>query len=506
VRVRRSLLNFATSVLFLVVTAAVALKTTPMLVGWLGRRRFGGYRVVAEASGWLTLLELGLGGALGPLLARAVSGGDDRALRRTFAAGARAYAAVSLATVALGLAVTPFVHLLAKGLTGPMRDDLRRGWVVGLGSFLALALLPARVVVEARQCGYVVNLLLTAQSLLVTGLSLLLAWQGWGITGQAAAQVAGVWAFSLALAAGTARSDPGLLRAAVTERVDPETRRALRGLSAPTLLLNVSGRVSVLSDNLVIGGILDTERVTALFATQRLVTLGQTVLQGVGGASWAALAELHARGERETFNRRLVEMTRIVAVLAAVGFVPVVVFNRAFVRLWMGADFPYGGDLVAAVAAVNAVLLAETSLWVWCFSATGKVRAVVPQAAVAAAVNLAASVALTYRLGIVGPLLGSAVAFVSVGLWVLPLRLRRTFGTPVGPLLRAAAVPSAAAAAAAAALRWLTQDLQPAGPAGLAAAMGLTALAMLALSAALLLTPDDRALWRQRLGAIAGRS
>lgn len=499
------MLNFGTSLLFMAVTTAVALKSTPLLVHWLGDQRFGGFRVVYDGYGYLTLLELGLGGALGPLIAAALQADDDRALRRTMAAGVRAFVAVALAMIAVGLALTPAVHLLARGLTAEMRADLRRAWVVGLAAFLSLTVMPAWKAVEARQSGYLVNLLLTAQSLLTTGLSLFLAWAGWGITGQAVAHVAGVWAFGLTMAAAAVRADPGLIRAVVTGSTDPETRRALRSLSVPTLMLNVSGRVSVLTDNLVIGGILDTARVTSLFTTQRLVALGQTVLQGVGNASWAALAELHARGERETFNRRLVEMTRMVAVLAAVGFVPVVAFNREFVRLWMGPGFAYGGDLVVAVAAVNAVLLAEQGLWAWCFSATGKVREVVAPAAAAAVLNLAVSVTLTYRLGIVGPLLGTTVAFVAVGLWVLPWRLRRTFGTPVGPLLRAVAVPSAAGATAAAGLRWAARGHGPTTWVGLAAAMGLSALAMLGVALALLLTREDRALWRLRIAPMLRR-
>ena len=503
-RVRRSMLNFGTSVLLMAVTTAVALKSTPMLVHWLGEKRFGGYRVVFDGYGYLTLLELGLGGALGPLLARALQGEDEGALRRTVAAGARAYVGVSLLTVVVGLMLTPFVHRLAAGLTPAMVADLRRGWVIGLASFLSLALVPARTLVEARQSGYVINLMLTAQSLITTGLALVLARADWGITGQAVAQVVGVWAFGLTLTALASRAHPGLVRAAVVERTDAEARTALRNLSAPTLLFNVAGRISVLTDNFVVGGILGVKDVTSLFNTQRLVVLGQTVLQSVGNASWAALAELNARGERETFNRRLVEMTRLVAVLAAVGFVPVVAFNRAFLRLWL-PEMTYGGDLVAVVAAVNAVLLAEQALWAWCFTATGKIRELLPLSLAAAVLNLAASVALTHRLGVVGPLLGSTVAFVSVGLWMLPWRLRATFGTPVGPLLRAVAWPSLAGAVAAAGLWWLVRDRGPTTWLGLVAGMGASALAMLAFSVVALLTPADRELWKQRLAPMLGR-
>lgn len=504
-RVRRSMLNFGTSILLMVVTMGVGLKATPLLIGWLNERRYGGFRVVSEAYGYLTLLELGLGGALGPLLARALGGDDDRALRGTLAAGVRAYTRVALFTVLVGLAVTPLVPLLAGGMAPSELTDLRVGWVIGLASFLSLALVPARSLIESAQAGYVVNLLLIAQSLLITGLSLVLARADWGITGQALARVVGVWAFGLATAAIALRARPGLLRAVLIEPVGPETRGALRTLSVPTLVLNVSGRVSVLTDNLVVGGILGVTRVTSLVNTQLLVTTGQTLLQSVGNATWAALAELHVRGERETFNRRLIEMTRLVAVLAAVGFVPVVAFNRPFVRLWLGPGFRYGGDLVVVVASINGLLLAEQSLWAWCFTATGKVREVIAPALGGAVINLAASVTLTYKIGLAGPLLGTMVAFVMVGLWVLPLRLNRAFGTPIGPLLRAVAMPAALGSVAGAILWRVGLDHPPETWSALVAAMGGSSLAVLALALALLMSGEDRAVWRQRLAGMFGR-
>ena len=498
-RARRSLLNFATSNLFLVVSMAVGLKATPWLVAWLGKERYGGFRVLGDTYGYLTLLELGLGGALAPMLAKAVGDRDEAALRRTVAAGVRAYLRVAAATLALGLVLTPFVPLLVDKLDPALADDLRTAWLVGLGSFLSLAGLPLRTVVEARQLGYVVNLLLTGQSLVITGASLYLAWAGWGITGQAVGQLVGVWAFTLTTALGVFATHPGLFRAVLDTPTAPETRRALRGLSVPALVLNVCGRVSLLTDNLIVGKTLDFARVTSFSNTQRLIQVGQGVLQGVGGATWAALAELHAQGHRETFNRRLVEISRTVAVLGLVGLVPVVAYNRAFVRVWMGPAFEYAGDLVTVAAAVNAVLLAEFAFWIWCLSVTGELRRALAPSVAAAVVNVTASVVLTRTLGLAGPLLGTTLAFVTVNLWAFPLLLRSAFGTPIGPLLLAIARPFLVGALAAAALRWLAWRFPPSGWAGLAAGMGLSALALAALSAAVLLTPEDRAGWIDRL-------
>ena len=76
-RVRRSLLNFGSNALLMAVTMAVALPAAPWLLLWLGVSVSGGVRVLNAAFGWLTLLEFGLGGAIGPLLALAVGRGTS---------------------------------------------------------------------------------------------------------------------------------------------------------------------------------------------------------------------------------------------------------------------------------------------------------------------------------------------------------------------------------------------------------------------------------------------
>src|SRR5205085_9661867 len=128
-------------------------------------------------------------------LARALGRGDERALQQTIAAGVRAYLGVTLLTLAVGLALTPLIPRFASQLSPATIADLRRAWVIGLIGFLPLGLVPFRAIVEARQQGYRVNLLLVGQSLLITAVALVLARSGWGITGQALAGALRTWAF-----------------------------------------------------------------------------------------------------------------------------------------------------------------------------------------------------------------------------------------------------------------------------------------------------------------------
>ena len=499
-RIRRSLLNFATMVLFTVVTMAVALVATPWLETWLGRERFGAFRILFDCLGYLTLLELGLGGALSPLIARALGRGDEPALRKTVAVGTRAYLSVSILTVVVGLALVPVIPRFVADLPPRYLPDLRMAWVVGLSGFLSLSLLPFRTVLDARQLGYRINLLMVAQSLLITGVALVLARGGWGITGQSIAHALGTWFVTLAMAGVALRVHPGLLRSARAESGDRETLRAIWRLSLPTLLFNLSGRVSLMTDNIVVGAMLGAGTVTTLFFTQRLAVLAQSLLQGVGGATWAALAELHAKGEHNTFNSRLIELSGLIALLSVAGLAPIVGFNRSFLGLWRGPSYPYGGDAVIALAALNAFLQSQFSLWAWCFTATGKAPRIVANSVLASVVNLAASLLLTPWLGMAGPLLGTTFAFVAVVGWWLPRALQRDFGTSPTALARAVLPSLAFGLPYAAGLVRLARWHPPRSWFELSALMSLSALAVLALGfASRLRDPEQRALWHVRL-------
>jgi O-antigen/teichoic acid export membrane protein len=504
-RTRNAILNFATLIVFTVTTIAVGLFASPWLEHWLNKDRFGAYRVIVDCQGYLALLELGLGGALAPLLARAFAKGDDQALRHTMAAATQAYLRVSLATVVVGGALTFILPWFARGLSVADLVDLRNAWLLGLLGSLALSLVPFRSIVEARQQGHRINLLLTAQALFITGMSLVLARAGWGITGQALAFVLGTWGLALVLTARVVRGRLDLLRSWAIAP-DPEARRALWSLSAATFLISVSGRLSLMTDNLVVGSMLGASMVTTLFFTQRLAVLAQSLLLGIGSATWAPLAELHARGETEAFNRRLVELSRLVAILSVVGLGPIVAYNRHFITAWMGPSFAYGGEAVIVIAAINAFLFAQVALWGWCFSATGQTRRLVKTCMASALVNVTASVLLARWLGIVGPLLGTTVGFVGVSLWNLPWLLHQVFGTSTHALIKAVAAPLGWGGLATSGLWWLAHHHEPYGRVGLAAEIALAVLAFAALgSGTILAEPAERALWRGRVRTVFAR-
>jgi O-antigen/teichoic acid export membrane protein len=500
-RTRNAVWTYGTSVGFTLASVALALWATPLLLRFLGEERFGAVRAGSDWLGYLSLLEMGLAAALLPLLARASGSGDHPRVRAILGAGARRYAWAAAAMIAAGLGLAwalPFLVPVGDGLA----SELRLGCALALIPFVLLPLsVPLRALLEAQQRGYRVGAILMVQTVVTTALAVGLARSGWGIAGQFAALAAGSLLFHAAVIGDGLRATGGR-PSAFLGAADAAATREIGRLNAPSFVVSLCGRVGLLTDNLVVAGLLGPVAVVPFFLTVRLPLLVQGQLQAIGTAAWAGLADVHARGNPQRFSAGVLQVTRVVAASGAALLAAVVAFNAAFVSLWVGAP-RYAGTAVTALAALNAFGQALLSWWGWCLTATGRVRRLVPALLAQTAVNLGLSLALTPWLGLAGPLLGTLAGHLGLA-WHLPRVLEDEFGVRRRDLARAAAPPLAAAVPWAATLAWLADRWQPAGWPSLAAGAAVGAVAFVGLWWALLLRSTERADLRSRLSDLRG--
>lgn len=525
-RVRYATLNFGTNVLYMAVTMAVSLVSTPLLIGWLGQERYGAVRVLLEYAGYLALLELGLGDAVSPMLAQALSRRDDTGLRQVLAAAARAYVRVTAVTLLVGSllwAVLPAASLVPVQLkpanpawwsqvlgasslpveaVGMLNNaDLDLAWLVVVAGSLLLVLAPYRALVEANQRGYQVNLLLLMQALVTVGLSLAFASRGGGISGQCLANLLGLVPMHVVLLLMALARYPGLVRDLRTA-VPREIRDRIRTLSRASLKLQLSGRVCFMTDSIIVGFFLGSAQVTVLFVTQRLAILVQGLLGSVGTAVWAGLADLHGRSLKDLFARRVIEITKLISLLGVATLGPAAAGNARFVSLWVGAD-QYGGAAITLVSMANAFLLSLMSFWGWCFSGTGQAPLVVRLSVVGASVNLLSSVVLAFGLKhAAGPLLGTTAGFLLGQIRAYPGLLKTHFDVPLGRLARAVLAPLALGLPVSAGLWAVLLAHQPSNLLVLGLEMGTATVLILGLGYRLLLDPSERQEWAGRASAV----
>jgi O-antigen/teichoic acid export membrane protein len=495
--------NYLSGILFTVVTLLVGFVSTPWVLRWLGEEAFGAFRVTSDWLSYLVFLEFGVGGALLPLLARGLARNEENSVRDLLAAGVRAYFAITSVMLLAGLVLTAFIHRVVA--VSPWNiSDLRIGCLIGISSLVWLPLAsPFRALMDARQRAYWVTLMLGVQSLVATAIALFLAWMGFGITGQFLAWVAGTTVFNATIVWAGMRSHPGVLARAFKGDFDRSRARELWKLNTPTYVLNMCGRVSLLTDNIVVAAMLGPVMVVPLVLTQRLLLMAQGQLQGLGNASWAGLAELYSRGETDIFRRRVVELTNLTTIFAIAVLLPITAFNRPFVSLWVGPNH-YGGQWMTLFAMLNAFLLSLISLWGWVFTGTGEVRRIVWPLIWQTIFNFGASVLLTRIVGAVGPLIGTFIGFIAVTAWFIPWQLHKTFGVSARQLVAAVAKPVALGIPYVIALWLFERRYAPSSWFELCGEMLAAALVYLALAWWLVLTDRDRKTWWIRTGLLVG--
>ncbi len=478
-RVRKSTLNYAASIGSTAVSMLAGLIVVPLVLRVLTDEQYGAFRTASDWLGYLALLELGLAGACLPLIARSLSArGDAPDPAATVGAAIRAYTRVAIPMIGIGI-----VLAWAAPTFIPVSPDNTRDLQIGmLIAVIGLTLVPFRPLqsyLVARQESYWLNALFAVQAVVVAIAAVTFARVGLGIRGQLFAGVLGTTIVAATVVVLVGPRIPGLL-AGIRRAVTSNAWTDLWALNTPTLIRQVAAQASFLSDRIIVALMLGPALVVPLFITQRLAQLAQQQLQAVSSATWAGLAELHNQGHDDLFAARVTELTRLVSVLGVAVLGPIVAYNGHFVSRWVGIDH-YAGNVVTVVAALGALLLSITTLWDWCFGGTAKVRVLVPITIVSSVINVALSIALTPRLGIVGPLLGTLIAVSTTSLWYIPLLLQREFGIPSKRLLEAALTPIAIGALFGAGLMWVATNHTPAGWIALGAEMSAAAIAFLTL-------------------------
>lgn len=506
-RTTRSTLNYLTGVGLAVATMAVSVLTKRWLVAWLGLERLGAYRVGFELQGILGILDLGLTGALVAMFARAVNQDGGRDLRSVFAVGLRAYLVVASLMILAGLVMIVFLPSLVSDLDPSLHNDLRLGFLIALLG-IALPVMPFRAIAEASQRGFIVNAALVLQNVLVIGLSLLFAYLArdgrWGITGQYLALFLAMLVTTALLVRSIHKLYPGLISSAL--RFERSGRkgawRELFKLNLATMALRISGQLSTNIDGLVVNWIVGLRSVIPFVYTQQLALLMQQQLQAVGNATWASLAELYFTEQHELFRRRLVELTKLVTVLGIAGFVPILFFNERFVHIWIPPDRVngdvYSGFGVSLLAVLIGLSMAVLSLWGWVFQGTHQVARIVPVALTTTAVNVVVSILGTYRFGVIGPLIGTLTARLTVSCWWYMVLLRRHYHIPLRSWLGSIVRPVAIGGPYAVGVALLADRYRPEGFVTLGVAMAASSLVYLGAAWGLAFDGAERHLWRER--------
>lgn len=411
-----------------VVAVLASLVTVPLTYRYLGAERYGLWMVLISIIGMMSFADLGIGNGLVNAVSEAY-GRDDQKLAREYVTSAFVLmVGIALVLTALGSISYPFLpwmHLF-NVRSVPVAAEGANAFLVLFAWFVVS--IPLGVISRAQaglQQGYFPQVVGALGSVL-TLLALLIVIKSHGGLGWL------VFASTIGAVVGTMingwvlfREHPWLFPSWNAYRSSSSKRIFKLGLMF--FVLQCAVAVSFTSDNIVIAQVLGAAAVAAYAVPQKLFSPVSTVVQMAVGPLWPAYGEAIARGD-VAWVRRVFRASLTLTLAVTVPICTLLAIAGPYIlKLFFGKSLHASISLLIVLAVwgvVNALSMVISML----LNGAGVLKSQAVLAIAAGATNLAFSIILTRRAGVVGVCAGSILSQLLVTFPIDFLIIRRLFG------------------------------------------------------------------------------
>lgn len=431
------------NVIATLILTATGFLLTAYLIHQLGPSAFGAWILVASVLAYSSILDFGVGLTVMRFVAEVAHLPGRAEANRIISTAIAVYTGVGLLLLVAGVALTPRIADLFS-----IAPDERDAFILAFRiSCAALAItFPSAVwtaVLQGLQDFGRLNTWIVCQALAVMAGQIAVVATGHGIVALALVGAAG----SVVLLLGKRHTARGHGIRTSPRLLDTATLRRIVSVSSWVFLLNVSGRLILDTDAVLIGVMLGTSAVAAYQVALGPATAVRRAADQFNSVSLTAAASLRAQDERARLQQLLVEATRAVACV----FLPCIALLAAWgdqlLRLWVGAEFTSSyATLVVLTTGVLAIAIQGTAGQV--LLALDRHRLMASIAGVEALCNLGLSIVLGLRFGIVGVALGTAIPTVITAFGITLPYACRLVGASYTSLMRRLAGPAAIAGGA----------------------------------------------------------
>lgn len=443
---RRVLVNTAWTGVANLWAIVLAIVTLPLLLQGLGAAAFGTWALLQTFSaitGWLSLVDLGVGTAATRTIAERAAVDDDQGLGSGIASALACFGTLGVGCAAVlalaGPALLPGLFNTPSALQGDLRFAVLVFAIQIVADLLTEGVESCLEGLQRVDLSRAVDAF--RRTAVAAGTSAV-ALAGGGLRGVAVASfVASVAGFVLAGAVMARRLPAGrLLRPSVVEV------RALVAYGRTVALLRPLGVVQRTMDRLIVGAILGPSAVTLVEIATQVQNGADAVLSASSYTVVPTSSWLRARGDEGSLKELLETGTRYSLLVTFPVVALAAILAGPLIRIWIGADYPDAPGL-AQVALLYAALTAPMQVGSNLLLGVGRASAILRAAAAAVAVNFAASLLLVHAVGIVGVFIGSLVG-TALLIPMLGRSILAEVGVTAGEFLRTAVAPAAAAVAA----------------------------------------------------------
>lgn len=189
-------------------------------------------------------------------------------------------------------------------------------------------------------------------------------------------------------------------------------------------VLSVGWVIAYTLDGIVVASVLGAAQAAVFSIAARLFSLVSGTLTLAGQQMWPAMGDAIARGDYAWVRSRFRHSILTAAAVSTLSSVVLVAIGPTVARLWVGEDLvpPFALFLALGVWTIYLTVIVQYSHMLM---VAERVRLLAGLGLVLAAVNLAASIFFTQRIGLTGPVVGNLVAACSIQLVPMIVMTRR---------------------------------------------------------------------------------
>lgn len=448
----------------LLVHAVVGFFLSPFILHRLGDELFSLWVLIFSLTGYCGILDLGIRAAIARYVAKFSAAGDQDQLARFVNTSLGFYCAIALLSLILtgiGYLYLPFVFKISPT---DLEDARLLFLIAGAGVALSFPLSLFSGILEGLQRFDSLGLIQVGLTLF-RGLLMVITLKSGGKLLAIGGITVGVNLLSYVILMYLARRHMPVSLS--VQQLDGATFREMIRYGAFAFVILVAEKLRFQSDAAVIGAFVSTAAIASFSIASKLVEYSTYAVRSMAQIFTPMSSQFHAARDFARLRHTLVAGNRACALIVFPLCIILIILGKSILEVWAGATYVSSYPILVTLAIPRTIYLAQSaSTKILMGMAEHRMLAIV--LLVEGVANVALSVLLVGRFGVVGVALGTAIPLLGTSLLFLPHHIARHLDIPLRAFLgRSYLLPAALCVPFAAVLLFVRQEFPAHGYRGL---------------------------------------
>lgn len=410
-------------------SSLIALFLSPFIVHHLGNDAYGLWILANSLTLYLSLFNLGVSSAVVRYVARFHADENDEEANAVISAALAIFLVVGIVAI---LASFVLAALLVPRLHIPEVYQFALRTIVVIGGCNVAFTLVSGVfggILTALHRFDMFNLVAVVNSSLTAIAVVIILSRKSGVISLALVYLFFAAAATFAYAAVAFRLYPALrIRIAESDR---EHLKLIFSFSNYAFLLQVSFNLIFYTDSIIIGRFLSVSFIAFFAIAGNLIFYSRALISGISSLMTPRVSVMEGRGDQREVQKLTLRATRFATVVVLPIALTFLLRGSTFIRLWMGPGYGELSGRVLLILTFGLLFFAADHVATAVMLGMGKHRIVVLAVLAEAVCNLALSIALVRRMGIIGVAWGTTLPSLAVSLLFWPWYLKRVLNISI---------------------------------------------------------------------------